>query len=83
MTDRNAQVLANAIEKFLKWDNEYAALKAELAAGFDAADLLLDAVYGDRSKVEKLIGGSNAPIFRDAAALIVTLQGRLQAGGGI
>jgi hypothetical protein len=45
----------------------------------DNADLLSYAVYGHKGKARHLVGGSDAPIFRDAADLIRSLRSQLEA----
>jgi hypothetical protein len=67
--------LLSALQKFLEWQKDYETLQACCGTG-DSADQLMFVLYG-RSRVSKLIGGSNCPILLDAAKEIQKLRDSL------
>jgi hypothetical protein len=75
-TSHNA--LVSALNKFKAYCDEQEEIAAELAErGQTASDLLLDALYPHatpKERIRKLLGGSNAGIFKDAARLIQVLE---------
>lgn len=82
----HAQVLAEALVKFTKWQDlmeereDYLDDSGETTEGKLVAMLygVPPEHYGDPITIaDKLIGGSNAPIFMDAAKRIESLENRI------
>ena len=66
-----SEELMRALKKFLEYQKELEELEQERSGSY--ADELLKLVYGI-PLTSKLIGGCNAPIFKDAAEKILQLK---------
>lgn len=80
------QALVDALVKFQEWCDEYEEVKkwaANRPANDAIAELLLTLYGTTEETTHKIIGGSNAPILRDATVRIRELVGLLRECDGL